>query len=256
MDKRGEDAGFSAAHLGMNLERVLRASTRPVFAASREFPAVTSFLLVYHSGQSRTKVLDLLAAQPVLLGLHSHLLRSGKIDANAEWFAQEAAAKLRASGDDVSIDLTASEPEKIMADSVARHGIGLVLRNAYGHSSIRQLVVGRTTTAILRTCHSPVLMLHSLHARPNLAGQNDPCDSIILDVFDRCDKETDIGTGVNRPIVDPDDYPVTVDVNIVVGMAAWHLHFVARGTAIGGFDQLGPEVLGNNRGHGVVSDSR
>lgn len=158
LGKRGEDAGFASAHLGSNLERVIRASIRPVFVASREFPEVTSFLLAYDGGHSMTKALEFLAAQPLLRGLHCHLLRAGKIDANAEWFAQEAAAKLRTEGYDVSVEITAGEPEKIIADSVARHGIGVVLMGAYGHSRIRQLVVGSTTTAILRTCHVPVLM--------------------------------------------------------------------------------------------------
>ena len=158
LGKRGQDAGFASDHLGSNLERVIRASIRPVFVASRDFPQVNSFLLAYDGGQSMTKALEFLAAQPLLRGLHCHLLHAGKIDANAEWFTQEAAAKLRSDGYEVTVELTAGEPEKVIADSVARHGIGVVLMGAYGHSRIRQLVVGSTTTAILRTCHVPVLM--------------------------------------------------------------------------------------------------
>ena len=158
LGKRGEDAGLASEHLGSNLERVIRASIRPVFVASREFPAVNSFLLAYDGGQSMAKALDFLAAQPLLRGLRCHLLRSGRIDADAEWFAREAAGKLQAAGYEVTVELTAGHPEKVIADSVARHHIGVVLMGAYGHSRIRQLVVGSTTTAILRTCHVPVLM--------------------------------------------------------------------------------------------------
>jgi nucleotide-binding universal stress UspA family protein len=93
-----------------------------------------------------------------LRGLRCHLLRAGRIDADAEWFAREAAGKLQAAGYEVTVELTAGHPEKVIADSVARHHIGVVLMGAYGHSRIRQLVVGSTTTAILRTCHVPVLM--------------------------------------------------------------------------------------------------
>ena len=158
LGKRGQDAGFASDHLGSNLERVIRASIRPVFVASRDFPQVKSFLLAYDGGQSMTKALDFLLARPLLRGLRCHLLRAGKIDDKAGWFAQEAAAKLQSAGYEVTVELTAGEPEKVIADSVARHRIGVVLMGAYGHSRIRQLVVGSTTTAILRTCHVPVLM--------------------------------------------------------------------------------------------------
>jgi nucleotide-binding universal stress UspA family protein len=158
LGKRGQDAGFASDHLGSNLERVIRASIRPVFVASREFPPVNSFLLAYDGGQSTTKALEFLAAQPLLRGLHCHLLRTGKIDTAAEQGAHTAAAKLRVGGYEVTVELTAGEPEKVIADSVVRQKIGVVLMGAYGHSRIRQLVVGSTTTAILRTCHVPVLM--------------------------------------------------------------------------------------------------
>ncbi len=158
LGKRGQGAGVAADHLGSNLERVIRASIRPVFVASREFPEINNFLLAYDGGHSMTKALEFLASQPLLHGLRCHLLRAGKIDPHAEHLAQEAAAKLQASGYEVTVELTAGEPEKVIADSIARHHISVVLMGAYGHSRIRQLVVGSTTTAILRTCHVPVLM--------------------------------------------------------------------------------------------------
>ena len=38
--KRGEDADFAKGHLGSNLERIVRTSTRPVFVASRAFKPI------------------------------------------------------------------------------------------------------------------------------------------------------------------------------------------------------------------------
>jgi nucleotide-binding universal stress UspA family protein len=70
----------------------------------------------------------------------------------------EADAKLQYAGYEVEVALAAGDPEKAIADRVARHRIGVVLTGAYGHSRIRQLIVGSTTTEILRTCHVPVLM--------------------------------------------------------------------------------------------------
>lgn len=158
LGKRGQNTGLASEHLGSNLERVIRASIRPVFVASREFREATGFLLAYDGGQSMTKALDFLATQPLLRGLRCHLVRAGRIDAAAEQGAQETASKLRADGYEVTVELTDAEPEKVIATSVAQQDLGVVLMGAYGHSRIRQLVVGSTTTAVLRSCHVPVLM--------------------------------------------------------------------------------------------------
>ncbi|NPZ02087.1 universal stress protein, partial [Pseudomonas aeruginosa] len=39
------------------------------------------------------------------------------------------------------------------------HGIDLLVMGAYGHSRIRQFLVGSTTTSMLRTTISPLLLL-------------------------------------------------------------------------------------------------
>ena len=47
-----------------------------------------------------------------------------------------------------------------MLPSLARaRGAGLLVMGAYGHSRIRQLVVGSTTTTLLRLSEVPVLVL-------------------------------------------------------------------------------------------------
>ena len=39
------------------------------------------------------------------------------------------------------------------------HAIDLIVMGAYGHSRIRSLILGSTTTQVLRTCQVPVLLL-------------------------------------------------------------------------------------------------
>ena len=49
-------------------------------------------------------------------------------------------------------------PEKVIAETVRQRGINLLVMGAYGHSRIRQFIVGSTTTTMVRTCLVPVLM--------------------------------------------------------------------------------------------------
>ena len=50
------------------------------------------------------------------------------------------------------------EPERAIAAYVAAAGIGLLVMGAYGHSRVRALLIGSTTTALLRACRIPVLV--------------------------------------------------------------------------------------------------
>lgn len=156
--KRGASAGFAKAHLGSNLERVIRASVRPVLVASQKFEPITKFLLAYDGGPSVEKAITFAKTNPLLKDLSCHLVRAGRIDAQAEWFLAEAAAGLVAAGYDVSHEAIPGAPEDVLSAALTREKAGLLVMGAYGHSRIRQLMVGSTTTAMVRTCGTPVLM--------------------------------------------------------------------------------------------------
>jgi len=158
MGKRGEHADFARLHLGSNLERVIRASIRPVLVASRKYDKISEFLIAYDGGPSVEKALRFAAEQPLLKGLHCHILRAGKIDEKAKWYLEEAADKLRSVGYEVTAEAIPGEPEKIIAEAVKRDHIHLLVMGAYGHSRIRNLMIGSTTTATVRTCQIPILM--------------------------------------------------------------------------------------------------
>ena len=63
--KRGEAADFAKGHLGSNMERIVRASHKPVLVASRAFRPISRVLLAYDGGASAKKALDHIASSPV-----------------------------------------------------------------------------------------------------------------------------------------------------------------------------------------------
>ena len=50
------------------------------------------------------------------------------------------------------------EPEKVISDHVEKYGVDLLVMGAYGHSRIRNLIIGSTTTQMIRSCLVPVLL--------------------------------------------------------------------------------------------------
>lgn len=156
--KRGEHADFAKGHLGGELQRVIRTSVRPVLVAARAFKPVERFLIAYDGGPSVTKAVEFALSNPLLRGMHCHLLRAGKIDDDAKWYLEEAAQRLRNGGFEVAAAAKAGPPEEVISGVVAEAGIDLLVMGAYGHSPIRNLILGSTTTAMVRTCQIPVLM--------------------------------------------------------------------------------------------------
>ena len=156
--KRGEHADFAKGHLGGELQRVIRTSVRPVLVAARAFKPIERFLIAYDGGPSATKAVEFALSNPLLRGMHCHLLRAGKIDDDAKWFLEETAEKLRQGGFTVISAAESGSPDEIIANVVKACGIDLLVMGAYGHSPIRNLILGSTTTSMVRTCQIPVLM--------------------------------------------------------------------------------------------------
>lgn len=155
---RGEHAQVARAHLGTNLERVIRATRSPVLVVQTEYRPIRSFLIAYDGGPSVTKALEFVIASPLLQGASCHILRAGHIDDKAQWYLREAADKLRVAGYSVSSHAVAGSPEKVIVETIQRENLDLLVMGAYGHSQIRELILGSTTTTMVRTSPVSVLM--------------------------------------------------------------------------------------------------
>lgn len=159
LGKRGEAADFNTGHLGANLERAVRSVHRPMLVASREFRPVKTFGIAFDGSPTTRKCVEMVAMSPLLKGLDCHLIVAGnggdKDAESLEWAVQ----RLEAAGFEPRTHIQAGEAERVIAERVEQLSIDLLVMGAYGHSRIRHLIVGSTTTAVLRNCTIPVLLL-------------------------------------------------------------------------------------------------
>ncbi len=159
LGKRGEHADFDSGHLGSQLERVVRAVHRPVLVAARAYHPITRFMIAFDGSATTRKCVEMVAASPLLRELECHVLMvaeaSAGHDADLDW----ARAQLASAGYEPQLHQVAGTPDAVIAKQVAALDINLVVMGAYGHSKIRQMIVGSTTTQVLRSCHIPVLLL-------------------------------------------------------------------------------------------------
>ncbi|MGB0408730.1 MAG: universal stress protein [Opitutales bacterium] len=156
--KRGNNADFEKGHLGTNLERVIRSCGHPVLVAAREYKPMQSYVIAFDGGESSRKAVQYVAESPLLKGMRAYLLYVGSGNPKIEARLAEAEERLRGAGYEVSIEQRTGEPEQVIEGVVAQDHIDLLVMGAYGHSPVRQLIVGSTTTAMIRSVKLPVLL--------------------------------------------------------------------------------------------------
>lgn len=157
--KRGEAAGLASEHLGSNLERIVRASHKPVFVANRAFKTPEKVLVAFDGGASALKAVDYMARSPLFAGLHVTLVFAGTETDATRKSLEDAAATLNAGGYTVETLMRSGEPEKVLSALTQDQGYDLLVMGAYGHSRVRSLLIGSTTTEMIRSCKVPVVLM-------------------------------------------------------------------------------------------------
>ena len=156
--KRGEHASAETAHLGGNLERVVRAVRRPVLVAPRTFRPIARFMIAFDDSATTRRCVEMVALSPLLRGLECHVIAVGD-KAGAASGLDWARKRLGEAGFEGRIHALQGDPEEVIARHVDALRIDLLVMGAYGHSRIRRLIVGSTTTQLLRACEIPMLLL-------------------------------------------------------------------------------------------------
>lgn len=157
--KRGEAADFAKGHLGSNLERIVRAAHRPVFVASRAFKPIDTVLVAYDGGSSAMKAVDHISRSPLFAGLAVTVVTVGTETPEIKKGLADANALLKAAGIEAETRVVPGQPETELGKLVEEEGFGMVVMGAYGHSRIRTLVIGSTTTEMVRSCKVPVVLM-------------------------------------------------------------------------------------------------
>lgn len=157
--KRGEAADFAKGHLGSNFERVVRTAKKPVFVASRAFRPIERMLIAYDGGTSAMRAVDHAARSPLYADLAVTIVTVGSPSPQVEKGLGDARAMLAAAGIDAETRILSGQPETALGELVETEGFDMVLMGAYGHSRIRSLIIGSTTTEMIRSCKVPVVLV-------------------------------------------------------------------------------------------------
>lgn len=156
--RRGTDHEYATDHIGSMIERVVRASTKPVMIVSRNYIEPDHVVFAYDTSPAAKRALERLANSPLFAGLPVTIVMA-EASGESKMAAMAQAEATFAPDHPVSTVFDPAKAEKVIPRVVASANNPLLLMGAYGHSPIRNLIVGSTTTEMIRTVHAPVLLV-------------------------------------------------------------------------------------------------
>ncbi len=159
MGARGEFAKWSDKMLGATLEAVTRLSIKPVFICPREHQEIKKLMVAYDGSENASKALTLAAFFASKLNLSLLLLNVNESKDTGNSLLQEAREYL------APYNLSELE-EKVVAGDAADQIIkaaqetrsDLIIMGSYGHSRIREAILGSITVQTMRKAQVPLLM--------------------------------------------------------------------------------------------------
>lgn len=154
--KRGASAGFATRHVGSKVERVVRQSERPVLVASCVFRPIHRALIAFDNGSSARRAVAFAGTSPLFDGVALSLVTVGSLDDKARsgltWAADLLGDRL------ANAEAVGGDAARVLIEETERLNADLVIMGAYGHSPLRTLIIGSTTTAVMRGVQRPVLL--------------------------------------------------------------------------------------------------
>ncbi len=159
--KRGASSGFATDHLGSKLERVVRQSIKPVLVAAAGYAEPLTAVVAFDGGASARKALRFASSSTLFAGMALDVVIAGDEDdahrrqrgQNRDW-----AQALLAGRPESAVTIIGGRPEAVIAGRLAEAAAPLLVMGAYGHSPMRSMIVGSTTTAMLLAAEVPVLL--------------------------------------------------------------------------------------------------
>jgi len=159
MGRQGEQGDSAGEHIGSHLENVVRTLHRPILVVPADYTEPQRILIAFDGSATTRKAVDMVARSPLLRGLHCHVVMVGEDKADSRESLDWARAHLEAAGFDVTAEILPGEVEAALCAYRDLHAIDLIVMGAYGHSRIREFLIGSTTTKLIRQSKVPLLLL-------------------------------------------------------------------------------------------------
>lgn len=156
LGRSGEHSEWLEGFLGSTTQAVVRRSTRPVLVTGVATPGRGRFMAAYDGSPHAKKALQAAVQVSSSWGAPLEVLSVGGAKANA--LLEEARAYL--SPHDIAVNYVVREgdPSEVIVEHASQCKADLLIMGAYGHTKVRELVVGSTTAYAMNRATCPLLL--------------------------------------------------------------------------------------------------
>jgi nucleotide-binding universal stress UspA family protein len=156
---RGEFAKWSDKMLGATLEAITRLSIKPIFISPKDFREIKKVLVAYDGSENASKALQLAAFFASKLDLPLTLFNANDSEETGQKILQEAKDYLAPYKlSQVTDRITSGDAADQIVQVYKEENADLIIMGSYGHSRIREAILGSTTVQTMRKVDIPILM--------------------------------------------------------------------------------------------------
>lgn len=159
MGNRGEYARWATTMLGATLEAVTRHVSKPIMIVQQRFRNVQKMLAAYDGSEHANRALQLAGFFAEHLNAKITVVHVSDDRELSTRICAEGVHYLQAYRAEVDSDWLSGRPDAAVIDLAAKGKYDLIVMGAYGHSRIREAILGSTTVQIMRKSPIPVLMV-------------------------------------------------------------------------------------------------
>lgn len=160
LGQRGEHAEQAGQMMGSSVERIVRRSIKPCLVTPGKFHEIANILLTYDGSQPSNHALrngiDLASS----LKLPATIATVASDDSLASSAClEEGVANAKQQGLSPRSQLLKGHPEAEILKFAEQEKMDLIVMGAYGHTRIREFILGSTTSHVIRKSRVPVLLM-------------------------------------------------------------------------------------------------
>ena len=161
LGQKGEDAQWIGTMTGSTADRVSRHSSKPCLITPQQFAPVQKMLVAFDGSDHARQALIMACEMTKKYGFELNLVTVAdgiKLD-QAQRIADEGMALAQSYAINTEAIVEEGDAEELILQTLFDLHGDLLVVGAYGHSRIREMILGSTTTHLIARSEVPILLL-------------------------------------------------------------------------------------------------
>ncbi len=155
----GEFARWGTKMMGATTEAISRQCEKPLFIAPKDVRDTKKILVPYDGSRNSNRALPMAGFWASKFGASLVVLTVDNNIERAESIANEGKEYLSAYDVQVDVQTRKGDPDQEIVNFSEEDGFDLIVMGAYGHSRIKEAILGSTTEQVMRSVKIPVVLV-------------------------------------------------------------------------------------------------